>query len=530
MAEFFRDDSGLLLDGMFYDMTFWPAVCRCEHCKELYFKATGKREYPKQDWNDPEWLSFQQLRINQMAEFAHIVTAETKHLMPGVSVEHNYANAVASDSSLSGSTELINDECDYTGGDLYGDLYNHSFTAKYYYNVTKNQPFEYMTCRCDRRLYVHTVTKSEEHLAVEVMLTAAHHGASLIIDAIDPVGTLDGRVYDRVGRVFERQMPYEKYFNGELVQDVGVYYSTTGRYNTRGLPFTNKQCAIAVTRTLIEENVPCGIVANSITGDMSKHRMVFAPHISGLSDKNRADLVRYVGDGGVLYVSGAEDIALLEMLLGARFNGYTEENAVYLAPTDAGLKYFGEFNRDYPFPSELSLPILEIDGADVLATMTMPYTKPTERRFASIHSNPPGIPTDIPALVSKKLGNGTVIWSAAPFERDERRAHKKLLMALLDGFIDRTALSVRTNAPRQVEVVTFRDGDATLVSTVDLLCTDEMLRVNRFTVEVKCDKPSKVTKLGGRDSVDTDLPFEWADGYARFDVNDLVMFEMFSIK
>ena len=48
----------------------------------------------------------------------------------------------------------------------------------------------------------------------------------------------------------------EKYFNGELVQDVGVYYSTTGRYNTRGLPFTNKQCAIAVTRTLIEENVP----------------------------------------------------------------------------------------------------------------------------------------------------------------------------------------------------------------------------------------------------------------------------------
>nr|MBQ4320134.1 alpha-L-fucosidase [Clostridia bacterium] len=57
MAEFFRDDSGLLLDGMFYDMTFWPVVCRCEHCKELYFKATGKREYPRQDWNDPDWLS-----------------------------------------------------------------------------------------------------------------------------------------------------------------------------------------------------------------------------------------------------------------------------------------------------------------------------------------------------------------------------------------------------------------------------------------------------------------------------------------
>ena len=213
IADYFSEDGKCLLSGMFYDMTFWPTVCRCDCCVERYRKETGRTELPDGNlpgvgWNDPLWLEFQALRVKWMGEFAKFVTEETRKRMPGVFIEHNYACAVAGD-ALCCSTELVNDWCDYTGGDLYGDLYNHSFTAKYYYAVTKNPPFEYMTCRCDRSLGVHTITKSEEHLAVEVLLTAAHHGASFVIDAIDPRGTLDSRVYDRIGRVFERQIPYE---------------------------------------------------------------------------------------------------------------------------------------------------------------------------------------------------------------------------------------------------------------------------------------------------------------------------------
>lgn len=529
MADYFT------LDGMFYDMTFWPGICQCEHCRARYLCETGRSELPDGhlpalNWNDPLWLEFQKLREQWMGDFARIVTEETKRLIPGVTVEHNYANAVASGDSLCCSTELVNDQCDYTGGDLYGDLYNHSFTAKYYYGVTKNPPFEYMICRCDRSLSVHTISKSEEHLAVEVLLTAAHHGASFIIDAIDPVGTLDSRVYDRVGKVFERQMPYEPYFRGDMVRDVGVYYSTSGRFNSRWLPFNNKTCSIALTRTLIEENVPVGIVANPLTGDMRQYKMVFAPQIAGISDKNRADLLNYVKNGGVLYLSGTEDPVLLKLLFGAEFKGYTEESAVYLAPTPEGQPYFGEFNPLYPFPTEISLPILSVDDVTVLATMMLPYTKPTEHRFASIHSNPPGIPTDIPALIVKSLGRGTVIWSAAPIENDSRRSHKKLILALLNTFVDRTMLTVCSNAPRQVELVTFRDGDTTLVSAVDLLCTDELLTVNPFTVEIRCGEPSRVTRLGGRDREDTDIPFRYEDGYVKFTVSDLVMFEMYKIR
>ena len=38
-----------------------------------------------------------------------------------------------------------------------------------------------------------------------------------------------------------------------------------------------KTCSINTTRTLIEENFAVGIVANTLTGDMSRYRMVFAP-------------------------------------------------------------------------------------------------------------------------------------------------------------------------------------------------------------------------------------------------------------
>ncbi|MBQ7983639.1 MAG: alpha-L-fucosidase, partial [Clostridia bacterium] len=294
------------LDGMFYDMTFWPDVCHCPHCVEKYRAATGRDTLPAVDWNDPVWREFSDLRIRWMADFARAVTARTKSLWDGISVEHNYANAVASDTTMTASTEQINEQCDYTGGDLYGDLYNHSFTAKYFYGVTKHQPFEYMTCRCDRTLYAHTNSKAEETLAVEVMLTAAHHGASFIIDAIDPVGTLDARVYDRIGRVFARQMPYEAYFRGTMVSDAGVLYATTGRYNTTGQPFDSKKCSVSAVRTLIEAHIPVSVVSVAATADAQTQALPYllAPQIAGLTDENRADLCRYVENGGTLYFSG----------------------------------------------------------------------------------------------------------------------------------------------------------------------------------------------------------------------------------
>ncbi len=520
IAEYFT------LDGMFYDMLFWPEHCHCDCCRALYRAATGRETYPERNWADPAYREWVALRDRQMGEFARFVTDYTKAKMPGMSVEHNYANAVAADSADIGSTELVNAACDYTGGDLYGDLYNHSFTAKYYAGVTQNPPFEYMTVRCDKKLSAHTVTKTEEALSLEVMLTAAHHGASLIIDAIDPVGTMDARAYDRMGRVFARQMPYEPYFRGKPVQDVGVWYSTTGRYHRHGLRHTSKTCAIGAVRTLIEANVPVGVVSN-VTENLSRWPMLMAPGIAGLSPKNRADILAYVEQGGVFYFSGDGEPELIQQLMEASCGELTEEKAVYLAPTPVGADLFGEFNAAYPFPTDMRLPVIMGGDFEVLATLTLPYTKANERRFASIHSNPPGIPTAIPGLVTRRLGAGRVIWSAASFEGDERRAHKCLLTEILRAYAPQP-FTLYSTAPRQVELVTFRGEGELLISAVDLLCTEELLPVPDFKVSVLCPPTARVLRING-EGREEEIPFTYGDGKVEFGVESLVMFAMYRI-
>ncbi len=110
--------------------------------------------------------------------------------------------------------EKVNLANDYTGGDLYGGFLQQSYISKIFMEATENAPFEYMTSRCDPRLTVHTTTKSLYDLKLHNYLTLAHHGAFLVIDAIDPVGTLDKRLYDRIGQVFEESMPDEPYLRG----------------------------------------------------------------------------------------------------------------------------------------------------------------------------------------------------------------------------------------------------------------------------------------------------------------------------
>ena len=123
-----------------------------------------------------------------------------------------------------------------------------------------------------------------------------------------------------------------------------------------------------------------------------------------------------------------------------------------------------------------------------------------------------------------------MIWSAAPIENDGRRAQKGIIRALIDGHIDPDLLTVRSSAPRQVELVTFRGEGELLISAVDLLCTDELLPVPDFTVAVRGEKPKQITRLGGRDGADTAIPFTYQDGRAVFEVENLIMFAMYRIE
>ncbi len=481
MAELFPN-----LDGIFYDMPYWEIVCHCPSCKARWEKEVGGEMPQKLDWQDKKWRTFVKKRQEWMAEFAMFVNRQSTSILPFATCELNFAAGIACD-WLAGSTEEINEACEFTGGDLYGDLYNHSFTCKYYYTITKNQPFEYMTCRCNKKLREHTISKPELDLEAEVMLTAAHHGASLIIDAIDPDGGLDARTYERLGKVFEKQIPYEKYMNkGTMYANTAVYFDSTTQFSSDGKAY-NKECAIRAGRTLVEEHIPLRVIANGSMGDLSQYQMIIAPALEDFNNPEILKFIDYVKQGGILYLSGKSDSRLIKTFFGGEIKGETygdspfarvwkgyDEVQAYVMPTDETYaEYFGEFNERYPLPIIYKLPIIEGYEGEVKAKIMLPYTDPDDNGiFASIHSNPPARSTNIPAIIEKEYGQGKVIWSAATLENDERENFKEIFMAIVRANVQP---KIHLEASKYVENVIFKDGEEYYVNLFDLNFANDLI-------------------------------------------------------
>ena len=492
MAELFPN-----LDGIFYDMPYWEVVCHCPSCKARWAKEVGG-DLPKTiDWKDEKWRKFVKKRQEWMADFAMYINRKSQEILPFATCELNFAAGIACD-WLAGSTEGINSACEFTGGDLYGDLYNHSFTCKYYYGITRNQPFEYMTCRCNKKLREHTISKPEMDLEAEVMLTAMHHGASLIIDAIDPVGTLDVRAYERLGKVFEKQLPYEPYMDkGELYAETAVYFDSTTQFSMNGKA-SNKDCAIRTVRTLIEEHIPVKIIANGNMENLSQYKMIIAPALEDFNNPEILKFVEYVAQGGTLYLSGKSESRLIKEFFGGTITGETygdspyapiwkgyDEVKAYVMPTDETYKgYFGEFNEQYPLPIVYKLPVMENYTGEVKAKIVLPYTDPDDYTvFASIHSNPPAKATEKPAIIEKSYGKGKVIWTSATIELDDRENFKNIFTAIVKANVD---LKITTQASKFVETVIFKDGDTYYVNLFDLHFAEDLVE-RKFAISIDGD-------------------------------------------
>lgn len=488
------------VEGMFYDMLFWPQNCYCDSCKARWEKEVGGEIPSVEDWNDPAWLLHMRKRREWMGEYAHWITDVTKECFGDVSVLHNVAFSALSNPKTANAEEVIS-ACEYAGGDIYVDMFTHSFACKFYRGITKNQPFEYMLSRCAPGLGAHTQLKSEDILRCSVFLTAANHGATLIIDAIDPVGTLDSRVYDRIGKIFRELEPYEKYMVGEPVEDVGVYYSLKSKFKLNGAKYSNYNSCANTVKSCVMRNILSGVTGGYRAID--DHKVLIVPLLTGEDDYDIQRIEEYVKNGGRVYFSGGYNAKMLETFFGARTAGCTVERAVYIAPEDRAAAAFGHFNKKYPLSFSGSAPIVEgINEECVIAKVTLPYTNQDGVEFASIHSNPPGVPSDIPAMAVTEYGKGKVLWSALPIEACEIYDYADVLENLLTEFLGFEPTIV-SDAPLDVELTLFKDGDRYLLSSALLSEQYKARRVEDFTVKLKLDiTPTSVLKLPSGEEVE----------------------------
>ena len=519
MAEHFPT-----VDGMFYDMLFWPHMCYCKSCKARWAREVGGEIPRAENWKDEKWLLHMQKRREWMGEFAQWVTDLTKELLPHVSVEHNVAYSALPKGTSANGEEVIQ-ACDYAGGDLYRGIYSQSFACKFYRSITKNQPFEYMFSRCAPKLSAHTQIKSPDVMRSTMFLTAAHHGATLVIDAIDPVGTMDARVYKQIRTVFEELIPYESSFEGELLGDVGLYYSLKSKFNPNDEEYTNYLGCTTTTETMIEEHIPFGVTGGFASLD--RYPIVVASCLTEEDAYDNERLISYVENGGTLYFSGGECKSLLKRLFDATVIGRTEETAVYIAPHDSVSHVFEYFTREYPLSFDGSSPIVEgIDPSYTLATITLPYTRQGMKEFASIHSNPPGIKTEIPALAMKRIGNGTVVWSALPIECLSLYDYKRVLVNLLLSAAKRSP-SVLTDAPDDVEITVFETGKGKLLHAVQLNDRHTARRIPDFFITLpNSKKPIGVFQLPEH----TPVPFHYNEGTLSIPIQAPRIFQTYEIR
>lgn len=526
--------AGYDFEGIFFDMTFWPAICYCPSCKERFAREVGGDPPTVIDWHDPQWLAFQKKREEWLVEFAAFATSTARKHKPGVAVEHN--SAPLPQSWRIATTLALTDQNDYIGGDLYGGFAQQSFICKLYDSITPNKPFEFMTSRCYPSLRDHTTLKSREMLELHTCLALAHNGAFLFIDAIDPVGTLNPRVYEVMGEVFGKTRHYEPYLGGSMCQDVAVYFSLDSkmdfadsgkRVDAENWAVPHLTAALGAARTLRENHIPFGVISANCLKDTSPYQVIVLPDVLMLSEKEAQRLRRFVAEGGSLYASGHTSSPLLSDLLGVSVEGETKETVTYMTPTERGRDIMAGVEPDHPlsiFGPQMKATAL--GGSDVIATLTLPYTDPADgTKLASIHSNPPGIATDYAAIVHRSYGKGKVMWVSAPLEAADQEPHRRVFARMIAALAP-GPFSFEAEAPAPVEVIVF-DQPGKKRYLISLINEQEQLPpipVFDAVVRVRTEGKKPVTAALLPD--ERPLPFAKKGGYTEIVVPRLDIFCM----
>ncbi len=509
-------------DGLFFDMPFWRYTCYCDNCTKKWKAAYGT-EMPTEK-GTPEWDNFIALKETWTSEYAKELTDYAKSLRPDIALYYNYACALLPADEFI-SSEILNDHQDFASGDLYRGFLTQSFTCKYFDAVTPNKPFEYMTGRCDPGLACHTVTKSDDKLKLAAFLTVAHHGANFFIDAIDPKGTMDARFYNKLGEIYRETEKYEPYMgSGELVADVGVYYCVEGRGMNEKSEFATYNATFAASQNLIRKKIPFGVFSQRTINQISKYKALIMANPRFSNDNTINTLKNYVENGGILYFSGSDDPKLLKEFLNTELLEKTHSSYTYLAPKPEYEELLGGFNAEYPLACQSKLPIIkDVEDAEVLATITLPYIKADDPdAFASIHSNPPGTPTDYQGIVIKNYGKGKVIWSAAGIEAKTIKTYREILVNLLN-YAGMGKLSVMAKASPNVELVSFKNPDSITLSAVYITDDEETEIQSPFEIKVKAENVKSVTLLPSGE----EIPFTQDGDYVTFKTKELNIFDMY---
>ena len=523
-------------EGMFLDMTFFPEVCYCESCQNKYKKETGK-EIPRViDWNDPEWLTYIEKRNHWISEFASFSTSCVKAVKPNVLVEHQFSRITGS--WVDGSTEDIMKSSDYASGDYYGGFLQQTFINKYYRNVSKNLPFVYHTSRCDPELNHHTTTKTKDELLQHVVTALVHNGAFLLVDAINPDGSIDPNIYHKLMKeVYSVSKQFERYVGGNLEHDVSIFFASHAKFNPYetniGImeksfnPSYYMESPLGATSILRESHILFDVIgAGNIANEGA--RLLLLPHVARLQDEEMDDIEEYLQKGGNLLISGPIGHPRLQEIMGVRVIGRTEHDFTYMSPTSDGKEFFAGFSQSSPLTiddHQVEINVVNKEGIKILATLTLPYTMTGTEKFAAIHSNPPGIYTKNPCAILKDTGRGKILWTAAPIEMSKPYMSRNVYSRMVKYLCG--TRRIQSNAPKCVEILWWNKEEVDYFAVINEQEENPVYPFDHITVDVQGKAGYGAYLLPGEEELFT---FDLPNGDLRIELPELDIFLIFELR
>ena len=549
--------AGYEFEGVWPDMTFWPTVCYCVSCRERYRREVGGETPRVIDWMDPAWVGFQRKRQEWMVEFGQLVTDTFRRAKPHLSVAHQ-SLAFHAGWSAGGSYELAA-VTDWLSADLYGERYGLSFFAKQFYSLSTVKPFEHINTWSWPNIHEHVTTRTEDHLRLTALSALMNHGAMVLIDAIDPVGTVHAQNYEMAGRVYADLERYESEVGGRFCQDIGIYYSFDSNvdltesgqdvvaagytfddcWKQPTTPTAHRNAAISLARTLIQAHLPFGVVTRRDLDHLSDWQVIVLPNAACLGTDEVEALRAFVEGGGSLLASKhtslitrdgerLADFALADVF-GVSYAGETAETVTYVAPSGVCDDLFPGFSPTVPVTLyDSQLRVVAQAGAEVLATVTLPWTHPTEARYAAILTDPPGVATSSPAVVLNRYGKGQVIYCAGVIESWQHDTQQAVLVNLVRSLAVRP-FWVEMDAPKSVEATLFlqEDRDRFVLNIINYQQELPNIPIRDLTIRVRMDgrTPKTVSLLPDR----TALPFRATDDAVELTLPLLADFAMVEI-
>ena len=473
-------------EGVWPDMTMWPTVCYCPSCRARYAEEVGG-EIPRiVDWTDPDWVRFQHKRQEWLVEFGNLVSSTIRQYKPEATIAHQ--SLEFTDDWLFGASVELSNVTDWLSADLYGDRLNLSFYGKLFYSLSNQKPYEHLNGWVYPSIHEHVLQRTEQYMRTIAFHDLLNGGAPATIDAIDPLGTLNRDRYVRMAPVQKDLIAYESQVGGEPRRDVAIFYSYDSLFDMADngkpmiqakytfepgretkTPDAHRNGARTTARNLMDLNLPFGVITRKNLDELNKFQIVILPNMVMIHPDEIEAFRAFVEQGGSLYLSKLTSLVdydghlqpnfLLSDLAGVDYVGETGELTTYVSPTEEFAGLFGGFNADYPVTlHNTQVKVKAREGAKTVATITLPYTDPRGTPYAAILTDPPGNPTDYPAVVLNRYGKGKVLYAAGPLETWTYETQVQVFRNLL-GLLENRPLVFETDAPKPVEVTLFDQPD-----------------------------------------------------------------------